>query len=202
MATTPTYSWPIPDDTDLVKNGAEAIRDLGNAIDTTVGTTGLVHIKTVDTGGNVSSIDITNCFTADYYQYRVTIDLIGSGATEREINLRYLLGTTPNTATQYRVQALAAGGTTVVGARSTGQTSHSVGRCFNTTKVATQIEIFFPFQSERTQIINSRMLTPSGNLEISVQNFSLDVTTSYDGFQLLPSADQFNGTVTVLGYKK
>ena len=36
MAITPTYSWPLPDDTDLVKDGAEAIRDLGNAIDTTV----------------------------------------------------------------------------------------------------------------------------------------------------------------------
>lgn len=36
MAVTPTYSWPTPDDTDLVRDGAEAIRDLGDAIDTTV----------------------------------------------------------------------------------------------------------------------------------------------------------------------
>jgi hypothetical protein len=38
MATTPNYSWPTPDDTDLVKDGAGAIRDLGDAIDTTVDT--------------------------------------------------------------------------------------------------------------------------------------------------------------------
>lgn len=36
MATTPTYSWPTPDDSDLVRDGALAIRDLGDAIDTTV----------------------------------------------------------------------------------------------------------------------------------------------------------------------
>ena len=36
MATTSNYSWPTPDDTDLVRDGAEAIRDLGNAIDATV----------------------------------------------------------------------------------------------------------------------------------------------------------------------
>lgn len=36
MATSPTYGWPEPNDTDYVKDGAEAMRDLGNAIDTTV----------------------------------------------------------------------------------------------------------------------------------------------------------------------
>ena len=48
MATTPNYSWPTPDDTDLVKDGAEAIRDLGDAIDATVfaNSPGLVHINT------------------------------------------------------------------------------------------------------------------------------------------------------------
>jgi hypothetical protein len=38
MASTPIYSWPTPDNTDLVKNGALAIRTLGDAIDTTVDT--------------------------------------------------------------------------------------------------------------------------------------------------------------------
>jgi hypothetical protein len=36
MATTTNYSWTTPDDTDLVKDGAAAIRSLGTAIDTTV----------------------------------------------------------------------------------------------------------------------------------------------------------------------
>jgi len=38
MATSPIYSWPEPDNTDLVRNGALAIRTLGNAIDTTMAT--------------------------------------------------------------------------------------------------------------------------------------------------------------------
>jgi len=36
MANTTNYSWETPDDTDLVKDGAAAIRTLGTAIDTTV----------------------------------------------------------------------------------------------------------------------------------------------------------------------
>lgn len=35
MATTTNYSWTTPDDTDLVKDGAAAIRTLGTSIDTT-----------------------------------------------------------------------------------------------------------------------------------------------------------------------
>ena len=38
MATTTNYGWDTPDDTDLVKDGALAIRDLGQEIDTSVGT--------------------------------------------------------------------------------------------------------------------------------------------------------------------
>jgi hypothetical protein len=36
MATTTNYSWTTPNDTDLVKDGAAAIRSLGTAIDSTV----------------------------------------------------------------------------------------------------------------------------------------------------------------------
>jgi hypothetical protein len=38
MATSPNYGWLEPDNTDLLKNGALAIRTLGNAIDTTMAT--------------------------------------------------------------------------------------------------------------------------------------------------------------------
>lgn len=50
MATTTNYGWETPDDTDLVKDGAAAMRTLGNAIDTSLvdlrgGTTGQVLTK-------------------------------------------------------------------------------------------------------------------------------------------------------------
>lgn len=36
MATSPNYGWVEPNDTDYVKDGAEAMRDLGNSIDSTL----------------------------------------------------------------------------------------------------------------------------------------------------------------------
>jgi hypothetical protein len=54
MATSPLFGWSEPDDTDLVKDGAAAIRTLGNAIDTSMGdllggTTGQVLSKNSNT---------------------------------------------------------------------------------------------------------------------------------------------------------
>jgi hypothetical protein len=54
MATSPNFGWAEPDNTDLVKNGALAIRTLGNAIDSSMvdllgGTTGQVLSKTSNT---------------------------------------------------------------------------------------------------------------------------------------------------------
>lgn len=54
MATSPLFGWEEPDDTDLVKDGAAAIRTLGNAIDTSMGdllggTTGQILAKNSNT---------------------------------------------------------------------------------------------------------------------------------------------------------
>ena len=54
MATTTNFGWETPDDTDLVKDGAAAIRTLGQSIDTSMadlegGTTGQVLSKASNT---------------------------------------------------------------------------------------------------------------------------------------------------------
>jgi len=51
MATSPIFGWEEPDDTDLVKDGAAAIRTLGNAIDTTMGT--MVPKTIIDAKGDL-----------------------------------------------------------------------------------------------------------------------------------------------------
>jgi hypothetical protein len=63
MATSPLFGWEEPDDTDLVKDGAAAIRTLGNAIDTSMGdllggTSGQILAKASNT--NMDFTWITN----------------------------------------------------------------------------------------------------------------------------------------------
>ena len=63
MATTTNFNWETPDDTDLVKDGAAAIRTLGSSIDTSFvdlkgGTTGQVLSKASNTDLDFSWIAV------------------------------------------------------------------------------------------------------------------------------------------------
>jgi hypothetical protein len=87
MATSPLFGWEEPDDTDLVKDGAAAIRTLGNAIDTSMGdllggTTGQVLSKNSNT-----NMDFTWVTSDDANAIQNTIvdakgDLIAASASD------------------------------------------------------------------------------------------------------------------------
>jgi len=79
MATTTNYSWTTPDDTDLVKDGAAAIRTLGSSADTTV--------KDLNPGTTAGDIDY---YTSSTAKARIAIGTanqvlqVNSGATAPE----------------------------------------------------------------------------------------------------------------------
>jgi hypothetical protein len=79
MATTTNYNWATPDDTDLVKDGASAIRTLGSSADTTV--------KNLNPGTTAGDIDY---YTSSTAKARIGIGTAGqvlrvnSGATAPE----------------------------------------------------------------------------------------------------------------------
>ena len=78
MATTPNRSWPTPDDTDLVRDGAAAIRALGNAIDGTVGQ-GFVYAGTryYESSGQFEKADPLG--TGDIGLRAIRVRMVGGG---------------------------------------------------------------------------------------------------------------------------
>jgi hypothetical protein len=90
MANTTNFNWETPDDTDLVKDGAAAIRTLGNSIDTSFvdlkgGTTGQVLSK-------ASNTDLDFTWTADASGIPATIfdakgDIIAASAADTAARL-------------------------------------------------------------------------------------------------------------------
>jgi hypothetical protein len=82
--TTPNYGWPVPTSTDYVKDGATAIEALGDAIDATVFGlgNGMKLIKTQTIGTAVSSVTVTNAFSATYDAYKIVV----SGGTTSAAN--------------------------------------------------------------------------------------------------------------------
>ena len=82
---TTNNNWPTPVATDLVKDGWEAIKDLGDAIDTTLGvyapsTPGLTLINTTSFSA-VASQSISNVFSSAYTNYRILLNLTAASAT-------------------------------------------------------------------------------------------------------------------------
>ena len=83
MATTTNYGWTTPDNTDLVKDGAAAIRTLGSAIDTSMNTAlgtkkaGLVLLNTTSFSA-VASQSVSNFVTSTYTHYEVVAQIAGS----------------------------------------------------------------------------------------------------------------------------
>ena len=199
MATTPTYSWPIPDDTDLVKDGAEAIRDLGNAIDTTVDGlpgAGLVHIDTQSFSA-VSAVNFDDVFSADYFNYKIIFHATLS--TSATVFLRFRTGGSNNTTANYSTRANLLG----VGASSAlnYQNGTSIELQVTTTEPQ-QREIFVenPFATIRTRGFSIGALGTAGSVQIGGIDFSQ--TTSFDGFSIAAFTANMAGHISVYGFAK
>lgn len=99
--TTPNFNFPIPQSTDLVKDGATAIASLGTAIDTDFvdlkgGTTGQVLSKAssadldfawvTDPGGDITAVNVTSPITGGGTSGAVTIGFDAKAATTLTFN--------------------------------------------------------------------------------------------------------------------
>jgi len=159
---------------------------------------GLVYITKI-TGTNVATLDLDNCFSADYSQYKLVIDVEGTSGTYAYMRLR--TGGSTNSGAIYNRQYGGSSSTTILGGRNTSQTSwlgileQNVG-----TRVCTNFEILNPYQST---------YTTASSLEASYSNtspillafaFGTNVTTSFDGFSIYFDTGNVNGTVYVYGY--
>lgn len=111
MPTTTNYGWTTPADTDLVKDGASAIRTLGTAIDTTVfnNASAAIAKSIVDAKG-----DIIAATAAD------TVARLAVGANDT------VLTADSSTATGLKWAAISGGGMTLINTGGTTLTGASV----------------------------------------------------------------------------
>jgi hypothetical protein len=153
MATTTNYGFEIPDDTDLVKDGALAMRDLGQDVDTQLFTAlggnypGLRLIKKQTIGSAVSSVTVTGAFSATYENYLVQV--VGSNGSSSGNELRMTIngsaGSTYNSAgnaVTYLASNAFAGNSSaaywIIGTTGTNSTTNA------------NVQVFQPFQTARS----------------------------------------------------
>jgi hypothetical protein len=149
MATTTNFGWETPDDTDLVKDGALAIRTLGSAIDTSLvdlkgGTTGQVLSKTSNTDMDFTWVTSDDANAIQNAIVDAKGDIITATAADTPARLAvgtngHVLTADSTTATGLRWAAAAGGGKVlqVVMASTTTDTSNATSTFADTTLTAT-----------------------------------------------------------------
>jgi len=203
MGTTSNYSWPIPEDSDLVKDGAEAIRDLGNAIDTSAADFGggLVHIETL-VANAVSSINsgdsTTPVFSSDYEQYLIIFN-VNAAAGNPVLNMRLRNDTTDATGADYNRQNLNINNTTVTANRSTTQTSFAIAT-LSTGRVGGQILVTNPFGA--TTLTTLQSTSSLDYFQSDYRSHRHDVAASYDGVSFFPGSSTITGTFLIYGLRQ
>jgi hypothetical protein len=202
MGTTTNNGWPTPVATDLVKDGWEAIKDLGDAIDTTLGvyapsTPGLTLINTTSFSG-VSSIALPlNTFTSTYDNYRLLYFVTPS--TGNNLTVRMRAAGVDNSGSNYRSQQGVFGGSTAAAARNdtTAFNMNYDSLVSNNSIIA--FEFFRPNSTDATKLMQGQISFESATTFTSGRITS---STQFDSVNLICSTGTITGTVYAYAYNK
>lgn len=203
---TTNNNWPTPVATDLVKDGWEAIKDLGDAIDTTLGvyapsTPGLTLINTTSFSAVASFSLAADSFTSTYDNYLLIIDHLGSGTADLQLRLR--AAGSDNSTGNYQLQYLGAEVTTSYPFRSTNQTFMQVGSTYSAGRSIMRLNIYAPKLSQVTQFdytVAMKAATTAPTIYNGSGGFSL--TTAFDSLSIITSTGTFSGTYYLYAYAK
>jgi hypothetical protein len=195
--TTPNYGWPVPTSTDYVKDGATAIEALGDAIDATVfglPAPGLVLVKTQTIGAAVSSIVVTDAFSATYDTYLVTVS--GGTASINNSQIIFCLGAS---VTGYYYKLFYSGYTAGVQNEFGSNTSgFDYSGSADTNGLNASIQVRNPFTTQYTTVVADKIGPSYAGWSGGVHQ----VATSYTDFVIKVGGTITGGTIRVYGYKK
>lgn len=204
MATTTNYGWTTPDNTDLVKDGALAIRTLGSAIDTSMNTAlgtkkaGMVLLNTTSFSA-VASQSISSVFSSTYDNYKIELSITANSAGPNiQLRFRDAGGDVSTALYGYRVKnfsSLGSGSDGDVQGRT--QTLALLTPQGLGTPFGTSLEIFAPNLASFTMGVNN------GSVEVGnyyLGAFAYNATTQFTGFSIISSTGTITGKVSTYGY--
>jgi len=157
---------------------------------------GLVYVKSQTVGTAVSSVTVSDAFSATYDSYKI-LYTGGVGSTATALTLK--MGATTAGYYSQLIYAQYSGSTVLANVPDNNAAVWSYVGAGSTSFARLEIEINNPFTAHRTVIKGSYVDTGlSGNFAGYLNN-----TTSYTAFTLAPTSGTLTGgTITVYGYRQ
>ena len=207
MPNTTNYSFPTPADTDLVKNGADAIRDLGDAVDTAMNTAlgtkkaGMVLLNTTSFSA-VSSVSLpADTFTTTYDSYLVILKCGVSQAAYMQGRLR--VAGTDNTTSNYQSGWA---GINLNGGAASNDTQGAAGTLWSRFGYANGAgEIWIAYTFHAPKLANRTMVNwQQSRIDATANSGAaiFNTTTAFDSASFIPSAGTITGSVSAYGYNQ
>lgn len=161
---------------------------------------GLAYI-TGNTFTTSTAVNVNNCFTSTYDNYRIIVNLTAVSATDVNIAYYYRAGGVDTTTNYFR------GGYSTDGSTLSNMGVSNANLLISSTTYATHsglvLDSIRPQAAEVTKgMFTSSFLTNAG---VGPQTFSgqfrQNSATAFDGFSLVPASGTISGTVRVYGYR-
>lgn len=172
---------------------------------TSVDKTGTGSTATINTNGSVTfatctALSLNGVFTANYDNYMIVMRSLGSDNFRIIYGRLRTSGTNATSTADYNYQYLSVDGTTVSAARSTNEGLWNLGWSSATWRSGLVMNIYGPYLSQptafRTVTVDSQT-----NAYIYDNAGTHELSTSYDGITIYPSANTFTGLVAVYGMR-
>jgi hypothetical protein len=158
---------------------------------------GLVYVTSTTVGSAVSSVTISNCFSATYDDYLVLYHG-GTSTTKNDLGIR--MGST--TANYYYASVYKDYGAGAINYVTVNNGANWTYAGCQDNPNALDVRIYSPYKSEKT-MINALYVGPAADRVVASAGGFLDNTTSYTSFTMFAGAGTISGgTITVYGYRK
>jgi hypothetical protein len=157
---------------------------------------GLWLVKTQTVGTGVSSVTVTDAFSADYENYRI-VYTGGTASTTQSMNMT--LGSTSANYSNALIYAAYAGGSVLTVGTNSGS-SWSFAGYFNSNSVMCTVDLFTPFLTRNT-MFSAPHVQFGGAVAGQNQGILID-NNSYTSFTFTPAGGTITGgTIRVYGYR-
>jgi hypothetical protein len=161
-------------------------------------TIGMHLVKTVTIGNNVANVPVTDCFSADYENYKVVISMNNNTAGGGSSMLMQFTGITNNA--YYTIGTYAAWASSIFQLIGSVTSSWVIGFPFGTLHNLCVVDVYAPFRNDARTTGKSQMAAPA---YASTYQHQVAQNTSTTGFTvIMPSGDNMTGgTIRVYGYR-